>query len=266
MTKNILESHLSKKLSFNEIAKVENLSLGTIVYWANKYGLKSGYTPFTKGTVGKRSALEGKINEIDWVKIQKDCDSERLTYIDIVRKYGICKSTISKARALGLFRPLSASEANKNAWNKYRTSRLAIFHSDSFRRKAARNGGIKKGGGRCKHFDYISPIAGKVHLQGSWEYEYAKYLDSKGIRWERNSKGFPYTYGGKESKYFPDFYLSDEKTFVEIKGYETERDHAKWEQFPEPLRILKGKDLLSLGLNIKIKPQKHIWKCATLVK
>ena len=50
--------------------------------------------------------------------------------------------------------------------------------------------------------------------------------------------------------YKPDFYLVDENLYIEVKGYETDLDHDKWSQFPHQLKVLRGKDLLEMGLEI----------------
>lgn len=102
---------------------------------------------------------------------------------------------------------------------------------------------------------YISKFAGIVHLMGNWELEYAKYLDDNNINWKLNQKRFKYVskhLPTKSGYYKPDFYLIDKNEYVEIKGYETEIDHDKWKQFPHKLKILRGKDLLALGLKITL--------------
>lgn len=83
---------------------------------------------------------------------------------------------------------------------------------------------------------------------GKWELEYAKWLDKNNIKWLKNKKIFNYIFEGKKRLYTPDFYLIDEDCYIEIKGYETDKDRAKWEQFPETLKILKGKELKKLGI------------------
>jgi len=41
----------------------------------------------------------------------------------------------------------------------------------------------------------------------------------------------------------PDFYLPDTDEWVEIKGYETEKDRCKWLAFPNTLKIFKQKEI-----------------------
>jgi hypothetical protein len=92
-----------------------------------------------------------------------------------------------------------------------------------------------------------------VRLRGKWEVAYAQYLDERCIEWTQPTKPFPYEFEGKTLHYFPDFYLIKDETYVEIKGYETEKDRAKWNHFPQKLIVLKGKDLVELGLPIEYK-------------
>lgn len=88
-------------------------------------------------------------------------------------------------------------------------------------------------------------------FDSSWEVEYAKFLDSKNIKWIREPKGFEYFLNNKKRVYYPDFYLPETNEYIEIKGYEIEQDKVKWEQFPEKLTVLKKQNLLDLGLKIK---------------
>ena len=84
-----------------------------------------------------------------------------------------------------------------------------------------------------------------MRLYGSWEVEFAKYLDSNLIEWTRPGEKFPYLFEGKVRSYTPDFFLVKEQIFVEIKGYPTDKDFAKWNQFPSHLRIVFGRQLFS---------------------
>ena len=56
-----------------------------------------------------------------------------------------------------------------------------------------------------------------VWLRSSWEYIYAKWLDSKNINWEYESKSYKLSNG---ETYRPDFKILDEEDFyfVEVKG------------------------------------------------
>lgn len=98
--------------------------------------------------------------------------------------------------------------------------------------------------GRCPKYDYESPIAGKIKVDGSWELAFCEFADRIQLDWKRNKKRFPYTKpDGTKSTYQPDFYVNELKSYIEVKGYETDLDKAKWEQFPEKLIVLRKKEI-----------------------
>lgn len=117
-------------------------------------------------------------------------------------------------------------------------------------KKNPNSGGLRVGSGRGKKQWYDSHIAGNVYLRSTYELEYAKWLDRNNIRWKQNLIKFPFNWEDSIRYYYPDFYLIDDDLFVEIKGYETEKDKAKWKDFPFKLKVLYKKDLLEMGLPI----------------
>ena len=100
---------------------------------------------------------------------------------------------------------------------------------------------------RNMHIEYKD-----ADLHGTWELKYAQYLDSNGISWIRNKDSFSYVFEEKDRKYTPDFYLPETDEYVEIKGFKTEKDVAKWGQFPShrKLKVLMKEQLRLLGINI----------------
>jgi hypothetical protein len=103
--------------------------------------------------------------------------------------------------------------------------------------------------GRSKKYEYISQIAGKINVDGKWELAVCRYLDSIKVTWIRNTKRFPYIHlNGKESTYCPDFYVNDWDIFIEVKGYETDLDKCKWNQFPNKLEVWKSKELIEKNI------------------
>jgi hypothetical protein len=122
------------------------------------------------------------------------------------------------------------SEETKKAMSK---SRKALYES-----------GWECSAGRCLKYNYISPIAGDIKVDGSWELRFCEFADKKQLKWKRNKKRFSYIKSdGKESTYQPDFYLEDYKCYIEVKGYETDLDKVKWSQFPEKLIVLRKKEI-----------------------
>lgn len=90
--------------------------------------------------------------------------------------------------------------------------------------KVKNNSNYIKSCGRAKKYNYKG-----VSLDGTWELLFAQYLDENNIRWERPKIPFEYIYNETTHLYYPDFYLSDIKIYVEIKGYERDIDRIKWE-------------------------------------
>ena len=77
-----------------------------------------------------------------------------------------------------------------------------------------------------------------IKCQGQWEVDFYIWAKSVGLIPERPRVGFRYEWNGLRT-YFPDFYIKSLNLYVEVKGYETERDRAKWNQFPEKLLVIK---------------------------
>jgi len=88
-----------------------------------------------------------------------------------------------------------------------------------------------------------------IKLQGKWELDFYIWAKAEGLSPERPSVGFEYTWNGDRT-YFPDFYLPSLDLYVEVKGYETERDTAKWVQFPKKLYIIKAKEIKEIRKGI----------------
>ena len=92
--------------------------------------------------------------------------------------------------------------------------------------------------GRSKKYEYESIVAGKIKVDGTWELKVAKHLDSLNVIWERNKRRFDYLKpDGTKSTYQPDFYVKDWDCYIEVKGYKTDLDEAKWKHFPNNLQV-----------------------------
>ena len=91
--------------------------------------------------------------------------------------------------------------------------------------------------GRTKQY-----IVDGIKLQGKWEVDFYTWARDSGLQPKRPSKGFSYVWHGKRT-YYPDFYLPTLDAYVEVKGYETDRDRAKWGQFPETLLIIRNSQI-----------------------
>jgi len=81
-----------------------------------------------------------------------------------------------------------------------------------------------------------------IKLQGQWEVDFYIWAKSQGLEPTRPTVSFEYNWNGIRS-YFPDFYIKSMDLYIEVKGYETERDRAKWRDFPKDLRIIKEAEI-----------------------
>lgn len=97
-------------------------------------------------------------------------------------------------------------------------------------------GKVTYGTGRCKWFDYISPIAGNVRLQGTYELRFAKILDSLGWNWKNNKEFFPYC---ENHSYVLDFkvLMGNKCIYFDTKGWFSEKDQIKIKQVREVCNI-----------------------------
>jgi hypothetical protein len=133
---------------------------------------------------------------------------------------------------------------------KQKLSKIASERVESNETKQKRRDTINK---KVESGEWHTSLASKMHktyagetFHGTWEVAYAKFLDSIGTPWNRNTRTFVYEFDGKTRRYTPDFYLPLEDVYVEIKGYKTEKDVAKWSQFPERLVVLMKEELQSM--------------------
>lgn len=114
---------------------------------------------------------------------------------------------------------------------------------------------------KVRTHEYNSKTNGIIKVMGRWELEYVKYLDKNNINWIPNKNKFYYEFSELKrgnGYYIPDFYLIDENCYVEIKGYETNKDRAKWKWFPHKLKILKRKELTTDPYNLFLSDKKIV--------
>ena len=81
-----------------------------------------------------------------------------------------------------------------------------------------------------------------LSFQGKWELDFFDYCLQNRIEVRRCTEGFQYEWNGSR-KYFPDFFLPKFQTYIEIKGYETARDLAKWKNFPSKIKVIRRKQI-----------------------
>lgn len=156
----------------------------------------------------------------------------------------------TKAKRLGMPTP-TVSESTRLKLSNASLSRTKEWNIENGKRisktvkKKVEEGTWHTSLARHMHINYNG-----VDLHGSWELGYAKFLDKNNIKWIKNKDSFAYIYEGKERRYTPDFYLIESDQYIEIKGYKTDKDEAKWSQFPKhrKLTVLMKKDLKELKI------------------
>lgn len=94
--------------------------------------------------------------------------------------------------------------------------------------------------GRVKSIEYEG-----YTFKGYWELEVGKYLLENSFSFEQVSEPIPYFWNEKWHLYFPDFYLADHDVYLEVKGYQRDRDLAKWSVM-DRLIVLKKKEIDSI--------------------
>lgn len=166
---------------------------------------------------------------------------------------GICKYCSEKCKPNSLGAHVVSCKLNpdRESWTKkIADSRKGTHLSEDQKqklsetvRKKVREGTWHLSFSRSRTHEYKG-----IKFHGMWEVRYAMYLDEQCIPWRRPNEKFAYSFEGRNSCYTPDFYLIDEGTYIEIKGYKTPKDEAKWSQFPLKLKILRGIDLIELGI------------------
>ena len=188
-------------------------------------------------------------NKYNWVELQIEYDNG-LSQSQLIKKYSMSSRSFFLATQRGVFKSRERSEAaildrktnpRSDESLKEHGRRVATTIAD----KVAK-GEWHTSLAKHMHIDYNG-----IDLHGTWELEYAKYLDANNINWTRAKDTFAYTFDGKDRKYTPDFYLIDTNEYVEVKGYKTAKDEAKWSQFPKKLVVLMKEELQELGINIK---------------
>jgi len=131
---------------------------------------------------------------------------------------------------------ISSRLVNKKYW----TTENRKKHSDLMKKVVEKNPesySTNNVSGRAKIYEYNG-----IKLKGTWEVKIATLLDKYKIKWTNDIKPIPYFWNEKWHLYFPDFYLIDYDKYIEVKGYQRERDLAKWKVVDKPLIVLKQND------------------------
>lgn len=167
-----------------------------------------------------------------------------------IRKQNGCQNQYTKAKRLGLPKPICSEETRKKLSDRMKSRPKDFAKKIGKKISETVNEKVKAG-------IWHTSLAKRMHynykgndLHGKWELAYAQWLDKQNIKWIRNKQHFDYIFENKKRRYTPDFYLPDTDEYIEIKGYETDKDRAKWSQFPKDktLKVYKQKELKQLNI------------------
>lgn len=247
MNKVDLENDIRSGMSSRQISKKYNKCLGSVNYWMKKFGLKTQYQKIGSGYIPPHIARYNELGSIyesvNWGKCQQLYDSG-ITRNDLI-ELGFPHNGIEWAIKNGKLKLRSIGDSLKIAHKNGKID-YSPYRTPEFRKIMSKFGGIKPNSGRCKHIKYTKKDGTVVDLQGSWELKFVVFLDEQKIEWKRNRVGYKYNFKGKEHLYFPDFHLPQYDVYVEVKGYETDKDRAKWNHFPFKLLVVKQKEIQDL--------------------
>lgn len=147
-----------------------------------------------------------------------------------------------------------AKQVNKSYW----TDENKKIHSDNQKEFVKNNPELyNRVCGRAKVFEVLNSVGLLLKVRGSWEQLFVEWCNSKNILCQVPNISFEYNFEGNKRMYFPDFYLPEYNLWVEIKGYETNKDRAKWINFPHELLVFKKKEI-NLIRNNEFKLEDYI--------
>lgn len=169
----------------------------------------------------------------------------------VVWNKGLTKDTDERVANNGKSLSVSYENGTAKKWCKgltketdERLAKLSKKVSDTINTKVE-NDAWHSSLGKVYHYD-----CNGYSMHGSWELALAEYLNSKNIKWIRPKDKFKYYFEDAWHWYHPDIYLVDYDIYIEVKGCITEKDFAKWEQFPKnkKLDIYFGDDFANLNI------------------
>lgn len=109
---------------------------------------------------------------------------------------------------------------------------------------------------QCKWYDYTDQWGNNHKCQGTWELKFARYLDINNIKFISHNGKIPWKDdNGIEHNYYPDFFIPDWKSYVDVKakywlGKQKRKFELLKEQTTENIIILTETELLQKGINI----------------
>jgi hypothetical protein len=178
-----------------------------------------------------------------WTEEQKKAWSEKCRLTNANNKNKVQSTPEEKEQ-----KRLRSIEINKAYWTPERKAeqsarmkKIVLENPDSYSKSNV--------SGRVKMYD-VNDSNGPTKVKGLWELKVANWLNDNNIKWTNTIEPYKYYYNNNWHLYFPDFLLLDTDVLIEVKGYQTDRDLAKWKSVDKKLIVLRKKDMLSLEKSI----------------
>lgn len=117
--------------------------------------------------------------------------------------------------------------------------------------------------GPKKRFLFVKKDGGTIFMRSSYEVGFAEWMDSRGMKWEYESKTFPIGKGKLRGwTYTPDFFIADENRYVDVKGFFRPKQKDRIDRFvtmyPDiRLDIFDEQYLMSLGVKTHRRKRWH---------
>lgn len=144
---------------------------------------------------------------------------------------GVCRFCLQKFanRAVGIH----VTRCKLNPDRKVNTGKigrkLSIQHREilSDKRSTFLDNNVGSGFPNVKWYRVQNQDNVEFIVRGLWEVEVAKFLNEKKIAWTRGKRLQYVNIEGVKKNYTPDFYLLQENSFLEVKGYFSLKDQEK---------------------------------------
>lgn len=180
--------------------------------------------------------------------------NEKVRNGQVIKKFS---NQYMKCRELGLPDPIMSEETRKKIgdggknWKPeyWKNPENRIKQSESMKKAVLKNPdsySTKNVSGRVKSFDFKDSFGNDIKIKGKWELKVAEFLNEKKVKWINKVEPSPYFWNDSWHLYFPDFYLVDYDIYLEVKGFERERDRKKWNDFRGNLIVLRRKEIEDL--------------------
>lgn len=207
MDRNILEGLIEQGLSSYEIAPKFGISQSALIYWLKKYSLKT--------RLGKKS----RRNEAFWKEFQNYYDLGN-SLAKCCSKFTTSMGAVFHAKSLGKVKTRNRSEAglqaSENETEEQRANRILNVKA-ALKKTTKSVGGYRPGAGRSKKFKVIDSFGSPVCLQSSYEFLLYQILERNKIKWIRPTF-VTYELEGRKCKYFADFFLPDNRLYIDTKN------------------------------------------------